>query len=132
MFTMSSNRFTGILRTESASTKRVSMLRMGSWNGRDATGIATTALVAASIAAARAYGRKAACMAPPFVRLAQCVLNLHEENLSPDRNLRNSALKIVCAGHKLACCLISGQNCPTYWTDQLGVGVTASSQARLP
>src|SRR5277367_81369 len=119
MFTMSSNRFTGILRTESASTKRVSMLRMGSWNGRDATGIATTALVAASIA-------------PPFVRLAQCVLNLHEENLSPDRNLRNSALKIVCAGHKLACCLISGQNCPTYWTDQLGVGVTASSQARLP
>jgi hypothetical protein len=43
------------------------MLRTGTWKGRGATGIATTALVAASAAAARAYGREAACTAPPFV-----------------------------------------------------------------
>jgi hypothetical protein len=41
------------------------MLRMGSWNGRDASGIATTALVAASAAAARRYRPEAARMTPP-------------------------------------------------------------------
>src|SRR5271156_778368 len=62
---MSSNRFTGILSTESVSTRRVSMLRIGSWNGPDASGMAATAPVATSTAAARAYGREAASMAPP-------------------------------------------------------------------
>ena len=48
------------------STRRVSMLRVGRSANRDSCGVTVTRLVAASAAAAMAYGRFTACMAPPF------------------------------------------------------------------
>ena len=64
---MSSNRLIGM---SPMPTSLVSMARTASGTWRAITGVTTTALTAANAAAARAYGREAACTALPLrVRL---------------------------------------------------------------
>src|SRR3984957_6626133 len=63
MFTTSSNRLIG---TSVKSTRRVCMLRTGMCEAFGAAGVSTTALVAATAAAASTYAREAACTAAPL------------------------------------------------------------------